>query len=89
MADLNDVRDLDWGAPELPEDFRPLEAMVLIKGVYLTDDGGMTRPTWCLRWTEALARNQAERIGALQIAARLAIDEAAENYDDTPGSGDG
>lgn len=73
---------LDWEATEFPEDFEPLDAIVLVKGVYQTEDGDMTRPVWCHRWTTPLARNGYERVGALRVAARMTEEEVMAGYTD-------
>lgn len=81
MAELKDILDLDWYETELPEDFQPIDAIVLVKGVFLKDDGDLTRPVWTQRWTKPLARNVIERIGELTVCRELAIREALEDYD--------
>lgn len=79
MAKLEDIIKLDWPDGDFPEDFEPLDAIILVKGVYQTD-GDLSRPVWVHRWTMALARNNAERLGALTIATELTEREACAEY---------
>lgn len=80
MSEIKDLASLDWGEPDLPEGFNPLEAIVLVKGYYETDDGDMSRMVWAHRWTLALAKSPAEREGALRIATEMTLREAMKDY---------
>ena len=82
MADLSDLLSLDWAVTELPEDFEPLDCIVLVKGVYKTDDGSLTRPVWATRWTRAMSQNPTEQVGAFEVARRLAMRCALDDYSD-------
>lgn len=79
---MADLLSLDWAEQDLPDDFEPIDAIVLVKGVYHTEDGDLTRPVWSHRWTMALARNGSERIGALRVAARMTENEVMSEYTD-------
>lgn len=77
---IAELAGLDWDSSEWPEGFQPIDAVVLVKGVYQTDEGSLTRPVWCHRWTVPLGRNVAERIGAYHVAHEMATAEALSAY---------
>lgn len=79
MATLADILTLDWETQEFPEGFMPIDAIVMVKGVY-EDGDDFTRPVWSHRWTVPLSRNIHERIGVFRVAQRLGEDAAMSEY---------
>lgn len=81
MSTVSDLSTLDWmGNAELPDGFTPVDAIVLVKGYYVHEDGDMTRLVWAHKWTRALAGSPAEREGALRIATEMTLREAMKDY---------
>jgi hypothetical protein len=80
---LDSILSLDWDerGKLLPDNFQPIEAMVLIKGVYVEDED-MTRPVWVHKLTTGLTQNSAEVVGELDIAHALARQQAMEEFDE-------
>jgi hypothetical protein len=80
---LDSILSLDWDerGKLLPDNFQPIEAMVLIKGVYVEGED-MTRPVWVHKLTAGLTQNSAEVVGELDIAHALARQQAIAEFDE-------
>lgn len=78
--EIKDIVSLDWETKEFPENFQVLDAIILVKGVYVDEDGDVSRPCWAHRWTNALTANINERIGVLRVAGKLMERDAMAEF---------